>query len=144
MKKLLGILFGLAVLGMTSVFAIEGKRIDPRTLYKEYPVSYTFKITNKSANDVSIIMIKYSGDTKADAIEYVIPAKSSETIEFNETVDSLKGEWWGFGWVNSNGSIGNGSCDWWSQQKEIIIDKDGYLTYKDNGSTKKMSQIQKL
>lgn len=78
------------------------------------------------------------------AIEYVIPAKSSETIEFNETVDSLKGEWWGFGWVNSNGSIGNGSCDWWSQQKEIIIDKDGCLTYKDNGSTKKMSQIQKL
>ena len=59
MKKLLGILFGLAVLGMTSVFAAEGKKIDDlKKLYPSYSVTYTFNVNNKSANDVSLFLIK--------------------------------------------------------------------------------------
>ena len=145
MKKLLGILFGLAVLGMTSVFAAEGKKIaDLKTLYPDSEVTYTFNINNKSANDVSFFLIKFVGNTKSEVYEYVIPAKSKDTIEFTTVLDMVKGDWWGFGWVNENGGVGNGGAEWWSQQKEIVIDKDGWLTYKDNGSTQKMAKIKKL
>ena len=145
MKKLLGILFGLAVLGMTSVFAAEGKKIaDLKTLYPDSEVTYTFNINNKSANDVSFFLIKFVGNTKSEVYEYVISAKSKDTIEFTTVLDMVKGDWWGFGWINENGGVGNGGAEWWSQQKEIVIDKDGWLTYKENGSTKKMTKIKKL
>ena len=145
MKKLLGILFGLAVLGMTSVFAAEGKKIaDLKTLYPDSEITYTFNINNKSANDVSFFLIKFVGNTKSEVYEYVISAKSKDTIEFTTVLDMVKGDWWGFGWVNENGGVGNGGAEWWSQQKEIVIDKDGWLTYKDNGSTQKMAKIKKF
>lgn len=145
MKKLLGILFGLAVLGMTSVFAAEGKKIaDLKTLYPDSEVTYTFNINNKSANDVSFFLIKFVGNEKSEVYEYVISAKSKDTIEFTTVLDMVKGDWWGFGWVNENGGVGNGGAEWWSQQKEIVIDKDGWLTYKDNGSTQKMAKIKKF
>ena len=83
MKKLLGILFGLAVLGMTSVFAAEGKKIaDLKTIYPDTDVTYTFNINNKSANDVSFFLIKFVGNTKTEVYEYVIPAKAKDVIEF--------------------------------------------------------------
>ena len=145
MKKLLGILFGLAVLGMTSVFAAEGKKIsDLKTLYPDSEVTYTFNINNKSANDVSFFLIKFVGNTKSEVYEYVISAKSKDTIEFTTVLDMVKGDWWGFGWINENGGVGNGGAEWWSQQNEIVIDKDGWLTYKENGSTKKMTKIKKF
>ena len=145
MKKLLGILFGLAVLGMTSVFAAEGKKIaDLKSLYPDSEVTYTFNINNKSANDVSFFLIKYLDSEKVEAYEYVIPAKTKDVIEFTAEMDNVKGDWWGFGWVNENGGVGNGGADWWSQQSEIVIDKDGWLTYKENGSTKKMTKIKKF
>ena len=145
MKKLLGILFGLAVLGMTSVFAAEGKKIaDLKTIYPDTDVTYTFNINNKSANDVSFFLIKFVGNTKTEVYEYVIPAKAKDVIEFSTKIDNIAGDWWGFGWVNENGGVGNGGADWWSQQKEIVVDKDGWLTFKENGSTQKMSKIKKL
>ena len=145
MKKLLGILFGLAVLGMTSVFAAEGKKIaDLKTLYPDSEVTYTFNINNKSANDVSFFLIKYLDSEKVEAYEYVIPAKTKDVIEFSAQIDNLAGEWWGFGWIEENNFVGNGSADWWSRQSEIVIDKDSWLTFKENGSTKKMAKIKKL
>ena len=53
-------------------------------------------------------------------------------------------EFWGFGWVNNNSSISNGGADWWSRQGNIIINKDGYLTYLENNVRKNMCQIKKL
>ena len=145
MKKLLGILFGLAVLGMAGLFAAEGKKIvDLKTIYPDTDVTYTFNINNKSANDVSFFLIKFVGNTKSEVYEYVIPAKAKDVIEFSTKIDNLAGDWWGFGWLNENGVVGNGGADWWSQQSEIVIDKDGWLTYKENGSTKKMTKIKKL
>ena len=145
MKKLAMVLVGLVVLGMTSVFAVEGKKVDDlKTLYPSKSVTYTFNINNKSANDVSFFLIKYLGNEKAEAYEYVIAAKTKDVIEFTTELDNVKGDWWGFGWVNENGAVGNGGAEWWSQQKEIVIDKDGYLTYKDDGSTKKMGKVKKL
>ena len=145
MKKLFMILVSFAILGMAGLFAAEGKKIaDLKTLYPDSEVTYTFNINNKSANDVSFFLIKFVGNTKSEVYEYVISAKSKDTIEFTTVLDMVKGDWWGFGWVNENGGIGNGGADWWSQQKEIVIDKDGWLTYKEDGSTKKMTKIKKL
>ena len=145
MKKLFMILVSLAVFGMAGLFAAEGKKIaDLKTLYPDSEVTYTFNINNKSANDVSFFLIKFVGNTKSEVYEYVISAKSKDTIEFTTVLDMVKGDWWGFGWVNENGGVGNGGAEWWSQQKEIVIDKDGWLTYKDNGSTQKMAKIKKF
>ena len=108
MKKLLCVLFGLAVLGMTSVFAAEGKKIeDLKTLFPDSSVSYTFNMNNKSANDVSIFLIKFVGNTKTEVYEYVIPAKTKDVIEFSAQIDNLAGEWWGFGWLEENNLVGN-------------------------------------
>lgn len=145
MKKLVMAMVGLVVLGMTSVFAVDGKKItDMKALYPSYSVTYSFNVNNKSTNDVSFLLIKYLGNEKSEAYEYVIPAKTKDVIEFTTEIDNVKGDWWGFGWVNENGSVGNGGAEWWSQQNEIVVDKDGWLTYKENGSTKKMSKIKKL
>ena len=145
MKKLFMILVSFAILGMAGLFAAEGKKIaDLKTLYPDSEVTYTFNINNKSANDVSFFLIKFVGNTKSEVYEYVISAKSKDTIEFTTVLDMVKGDWWGFGWVNENGGVGNGGAEWWSQQKEIVIDKDGWLTYKDNGSTQKMAKIKKF
>lgn len=141
MKKLLCVLFGLAVLGMTSVFSAEGKKIED---FPDYSVSYTFNMNNKSANDVSIFLIKFVENTKTEVYEYVIPAKTKDVIEFSAQIHNLAGEWWGFGWIDENNIVGNGSADWWSGQSEIVIDKDSWLTFKENGSTKKMAKIKKL
>lgn len=83
-------------------------------------------------------------NSKTEAYEYVIPAKTKDVIEFSTEIDNVEGDWWGFGWINENGGVGNGSAEWWSQQNEIVIDKDGWLTYKENGSTKKMAKIKKF
>ena len=145
MKKLLCVLFGLAVLGMTSVFSAEGKKIeDLKTLFPDSSVSYIFNMNNKSANDVSIFLIKFVGNTKTEVYEYVIPAKTKDVIEFSAQIDNLAGEWWGFGWLDENNLVGNGSADCWSRQAEIVIDKDSWLNFKENGSTKKMAKIKKL
>ena len=145
MKKLFMILVSFAILGMAGLFAAEGKKIaDLKTLYPDTDVTYTFNINNKSANDVSFFLIKFVGNTKSEVYEYVIPAKAKDVIEFSTKIDNLAGDWWGFGWLNENGVVGNGGADWWSQQSEIVIDKDGWLTYKENGSTKKMTKIKKL
>lgn len=145
MKKLVMALVGLVLLGMTSVFAVEGKKItDMKLLYPSYSVTYSFNVNNKSANDVSFFLIKYLGNEKVEAYEYVIPAKTKDVIEFTAEIDNVKGDWWGFGWVNENGGVGNGGADWWSQQKEIVVDKDGWLTYKEDGATKKMTKIKKF
>ena len=145
MKKLFMILVSFAILGMAGLFAAEGKKIaDLKTLYPDSEVTYTFNINNKSANEVSFFLIKFVGNTKSEVYEYVIPAKTKDTIEFTTVLDMVKGDWWGFGWVNENGGVGNGGAEWWSQQKEIVIDKDGWLTYKDNGSTQKMAKIKKF
>lgn len=72
-----------------SVFAAEAKKIDDlKKLYPSYPVTYTFNINNKSANDVSLFLIKFVHNSKTD--------------------------------------------------------KDGWLTYKEDGSTKKMAKIKKF
>ena len=145
MKKLFLLITGLVLLGMTSVFAAEGKKIDDlQKLYPSYPVTYTFNINNKSANDVSLFLIKFVHNSKTEAYEYVIPAKTKDIIEFSTEIDNVEGDWWGFGWINENGGVGNGGAEWWSQQNEIVIDKDGWLTYKENGSTKKMTKIKKF
>ena len=70
MKKLLMTMAALAVLGMTSVFAIEGKKLNPRDVYTVDTVSWTFNMNNKSANDVSILLIKMNGgNEKKEVIE---------------------------------------------------------------------------
>ena len=92
MKKLLCVLFGLAVLGMTSVFSAEGKKIeDLKTLFPDSSVSYTFNMNNKSTNDVSIFLIKFVVNTKTEVYEYVIPAKTKDVIEFSAQIDNLAG-----------------------------------------------------
>ncbi len=145
MKKLFLVMTGLVLLGMTNVFAAEGKKVDDlKKLYPSYSVTYTFNINNKSANDVSFFLIKWANNVKSEAYEYVIPAKTKDTINFSTEIDALKEDWWGFGWVNENGGVGNGGAEWWSQQSEIVVDKDGFLTYKENGATKKMTKIKKL
>ena len=145
MKKLVMVLAGLFVLGMTSVFAIEGKKLDPRDVYKEEKVSWTFNMNNKSGKDVSIFLIKMNGgNEKKEVIEYVIPAKTKDVINFEGTVDTLNGEWWGFGWIDEDGNVGNGGAYYWAQLKEIVIDKDGWLIWVDNGSNKKIAKIKKL
>ncbi len=145
MKKLFMILVCLAVFGMAGLFAAEGKKIsDLKTIYPDTDVTYTFNINNKSANDVSFFLIKFVGNTKTEVYEYVIPAKAKDVIEFSTKIDNIAGDWWGFGWVNENGGVGNGGAVWWSQQSEIVVDKDGWLTFKENGSTKKMTKVKKL
>ena len=145
MKKLVMAIIGLAVLGMTSVFAIEGKKLDPRDVYKEEKVSWTFNMNNKSGKDVSIFLIKMNGgNEKKEVVEYVIPAKTKDVINFEETVDTLNGDWWGFGWIDEDGNVGNGGAYYWAQLKEIVIDKDGWLIWVDNGSNKKIAKIKKL
>lgn len=89
-------------------------------------------------------LIKFVGNTKTEVYEYVIPAKTKDVIEFSAQIDNLVGEWWGFGWLDENNLVGNGSADWWSRQTEIVIDKDSWLNFKENGSTKKMAKIKKL
>ena len=100
MKKLFLVMAGLVVLGMTSVFAAEGKKIeDLSKLYPSYPVTYTFNINNKSTNDVSLFLIKFVHNSKTAAYEYVIPAKTQDVIEFSTVIDNVEGDWWGFGWI---------------------------------------------
>ena len=108
-------------------------------------VSYPYKITNKSDNDVSILMIKkeIKTDEILEVYEYVIPANSTVNFVFTNEYKTNK-EFWGFGWVNNNSSISNGGADWWSRQGNIIINKDGYLTYLENNVRKNMCQIKKL
>ena len=145
MKKLFMILVSFAILGMAGLFAAEGKKIaDLKTLYPDTDVTYTFNINNKSANDVSFFLIKFVGNTKTEVYEYVVSAKSKDVIDFSTKIDNVAGDWWGFGWANENGGVGNGGAEWWSQQSEIVVDKDGWLIYKENGSTKKMSKIKKF
>ena len=235
MKKILVLITALMI-GLSSAFAIdliEGRKVELSELDFNTVVSYPYKITNKSDNDVSILMIKkeiktdkmyrvspskngnyyvvecsYDGgktwhftdsspdleeankkmeylkkglttsgltheeakasipegaptigdsdqnsktkstkkektDEILEVYEYVIPANSTVNFVFTNECKRNK-EFWGFGWVNNNSYISNGGADWWSRQGNIIINKDGYLTYLENNVRKNMCQIKKL
>ena len=58
-------------------------------------------------------------NSKTEAYEYVIPAKTKDVIEFSTEIDNVEGDWCGFGWINENGGVGNGGAEWWSQQNEM-------------------------
>ena len=60
MKKII-ILIMVLMIGLSSAFAIdliEGRKVELSELDFNTVVSYPYKITNKSDNDVSILMIK--------------------------------------------------------------------------------------
>ena len=61
MKKILVLIMTL-MFGLSSAFAIEnlieGRKVELSELELTKVVSYPYKITNKSDNDVSILMIK--------------------------------------------------------------------------------------
>lgn len=108
-----------------------------------YKVAYTYNVNNKSSKAISIVMVKYTADMKLlDKKEYVVPAKSAKTINFEGYEEY--GKWWYFGWVNMNGGIGCGNAQWWANQKEIVIDEEGWLTYEEDGIIKRMSQVTTL
>ena len=147
MKKIIILIMALMI-GLSSAFAIdliEGRKVELSELDFNTVVSYPYKITNKSDNDVSILMIKKEIKTGEilEVYEYVIPANSTVNFVFTNECKTNK-EFWGFGWVNNNSSISNGGADWWSRQGNIIINKDGYLTYLENNVRKNMCQIKKL
>ena len=136
------------MIGLSSAFAIdliEGRKVELSELEFTKVVNYPYKITNKSDNDISILMIKREIKTNEflEVYEYVIPANSTVnfifTNEYNINKEDLN-----FGWVRDDGFIGHGGSKWWSDQGNIIINKDGYLTYLENNVRKNMCQIKKL
>ena len=148
MKKVLVLIMTL-MFGLSSAFAIEnlieGRKVELSELELTKVVSYPYKITNKSDNDVSILMIKREKKTNEflEVYEYVIPAKSTVNFVFTNEYKTNK-EDLNFGWINNDNFIGYGGSKWWLDQGNIIINKDGYLTYLENNVRKNMCQIKKL
>ena len=144
MKKLAMAMVGLVVLGMTSVFALDGKKLDPKEVFKKEDVSYTYNFNNKYANDVSILMLKFSQDVIVEVTEYVIPAKSKESFTFEGVIGGVIQDSYRMGYINAeDDEIWWGGAEWWSEQKEIVIDKDGFITGKEDGTTRKYCKIKK-
>ena len=107
-------------------------------------IAYTYNINNKSTKDISILMTRRSNEkgTILALINYDIPAKSKKTINFEG--EEEPGTWWGFSWLAWYGDIeSGGAAEWWSKQKEIVIDEEGWLTGEENGSIKRFAQISK-
>ena len=145
MKKLLMSIVGLVVLGAASVFALDGKKIDPKIVMLEYPQSYTFNINNKSDREVSFFVVKLYADTQIvlEATEYIMPAKSTDVIEFEGVSGGEDAVTYAFAYWTEDDDIWWDNASWWSDQKEIVVDKNGYLLYKENGSSKKVVQVKR-
>ena len=99
MKKILVLMMTLIGLSV-NMFAIEnlikGRKVELSELVFNTVVSYPYKITNKSDNDVSILMIKkeIKTDEILEVYEYVIPAKSTVNFVFTNECKISK-EFWG-------------------------------------------------
>ena len=145
MKKLAMALVGLVLLGMTSVFALDGKKIDPKIVMLEYPQSYTFNIINKSDREVSFFIVKCYADTQIvmEATEYIMPAKSTDTIVFEGVSGGKDAVAYNFAYWTEDDDIWWDNAKFWSDQKEIVVDKKGFLTWKDKGTTKQIVQVKK-
>ncbi len=145
MKKF--ILLFISFIMVCSCFAIEPKRHltkEELTAYAEQiecTIAIAFKIQNKSNEDKSIFICLVPNQKNEnepidweEAYEYIIPANSTEEVVFTGKYNPKK-NFYGFGWYCNEYGFGNGGLDWWSKHKPVI-DKEGRLTYEENGSRK--------
>ena len=78
-----------------------------------------------------------------EAIEYIMPAKSTDTIVFEGVSGGKDAVTYNFAYWTEDDDIWWDNAKWWSDQKEIVVDKKGFLTWKDNGTTKQIVQVKK-
>lgn len=148
MKKF--ILIFISFIMAYSCFAIEPKRHltkEELTSYQEKierTVAIAFKVQNKSDKDKSIFICLVSNKKNEnqqseweEAYEYVIPANSTEEIVFTGKHNPKK-NFYGLGWYAEDYGFDNGGLEWWSKHKPVF-DKEGRLTYEDNGSRKALN-----
>ncbi len=130
MKKIIAIICSLFLI--SSLFAIDGKKIDASSLVEQKEISIPIK--NKSNNDLKFWLAKESHKRDiTEVVEYIVPANSEVTLDYSTELELFENVF--FVWHCSDGSYCSGNTNFWITA-DVIVDKNMNLTYKQNNQRK--------